>query len=200
MVTKAEIVTMLKTNDKAVARALLALNARQTADEQSQETVKYDNGQGFRPCHARMGTSMANFFTKFGYLSPKQIAYWRKLDRTGKMRIEIYAGQLLIVAQAKAATKALLDPAKFGPATAQAVADKCGGQTAFGMDIGNMQEDIMVLEEKLDGLKYDLSDTMDMDDDRVTGSIVGQIEAVEERIAMLRKEITRAYAEMNYVA
>jgi hypothetical protein len=212
MVTKAEIVAMLKTNDKAVARALVALNARQTADERSQETVKYDNGQGFRPCHARMGTSMANFFTRFGYLSPKQVAYWRKLDRTGKMRVEIYAGQLLIVAQAKAATKAVLAPkTNIGSYAASAakrdgmvrvngefeVADKCGGQTAFGMDIGNMQEDIMVLEEKLDGLKYELSDTMDMDDDRVTGSLVGQIEAVEERIAMLRKEITRAYAEMS---
>jgi hypothetical protein len=197
MVTKAEIVAMLKTNDKAVARALLALNARQTADEQSQETVKYDNGQGFRPCHARMGTSMANFFSRFGYLSPKQVAYWRKLDRSGKMRIEIYAGQLLIVAQAKAATKALLDPAKFGPATAQSVADKCAGRTAFGMDIGNMQEEIMIMEERLDGLRNELSDVLDSDDDRIVGNAVGNIEDCEERIAMLRKEISRAYAEMS---
>lgn len=103
MATKAQIVEMLKTRDVAVARALVVLNERQTADEQIQETVKYHNGKGFRPCHARMGTSMANFFSKNGYLSPKQIGYWRKQDKTGKMRIEIYAGQLLLIAEAKAA-------------------------------------------------------------------------------------------------
>lgn len=103
MTNKAQIIELLKTRDVAVARALVVLNERQTADEQVQETVKYHNGMGFRPCHARMGTSMANFYTKFGRLSEKQIAYWRKLDKTGKMRIEIYAGQLLLIAEAKAA-------------------------------------------------------------------------------------------------
>lgn len=103
MTNKAQIIELLKTRDVAVARALVVLNERQTADEQVQETVKYHNGMGFRPCHARMGTSMANFYTKFGRLSEKQVAYWRKLDKTGKMRIEIYAGQLLLIAEAKAA-------------------------------------------------------------------------------------------------
>jgi len=103
MTNKSQIIELLKTRDVAVARALVVLNERQTADEQVQETVKYHNGMGFRPCHARMGTSMANFYTKFGRLSEKQIAYWRKLDKTGKMRIEIYAGQLLLIAEAKAA-------------------------------------------------------------------------------------------------
>ena len=102
MWTKAGIVELLKTRDIAVAKALVALTDRQTADEQVQENVKYQNGMGFRPCHARMGTSMSNFFKANGYLSPKQIAYWRRPDRTGKMRIEIYATQLLIVAQERA--------------------------------------------------------------------------------------------------
>jgi len=103
MISKQAIVELLRVNDKAIARALVALNDRQTADEQAHQDVKYHNGMGFRPCHARMGTSMAQFYTARGYLSPKQIAYWRKPSAsTGAMRIEIYAGQLLLVAQDKA--------------------------------------------------------------------------------------------------
>lgn len=101
MITKEKIVELLRTNDKAVARALLALTARQTLDEQANENTKYDNGMGFRPAHARMGTSMAKFYERNGYLSPKQIAYWRKPQKDGKLRIEIYANQLVKVAQEK---------------------------------------------------------------------------------------------------
>lgn len=99
---KQMIVELLKANDKAVARALVVLNQRQTAGEQVNEATLNRNGEGFRPCHARMGTSMAKFYQRNGYLSPKQVAYWRKLQKDGRMRIEIYAGQLLAVAEAKA--------------------------------------------------------------------------------------------------
>lgn len=97
--TVESIRTLLATNDKAVARALVALNKRQTSMEQELKRTANLNGKGFRPCHARMGTSMAQFYERNGYLSEKQIAYWRKLDRSGKMRIAIYARQLLTVAQ-----------------------------------------------------------------------------------------------------
>lgn len=93
--TKAKIISLLETNDQAVARALVRINQNQTADEQSQEMVKYENGKGFRPCHARKGTSMAKFFQSRGYLTPKQVAYWRIRDVKGNMRIGIYANQLL---------------------------------------------------------------------------------------------------------
>lgn len=103
--TKNDIINLLATNDKAVARALVALTARQTADEKISEETKYNNGRGFRPCHARMGTSMAEFFTRNGYLSPKQVAYWRSPQKDGKPRIAIYANQLLEVAEEKAKAK-----------------------------------------------------------------------------------------------
>lgn len=103
--TGTDIVNLLKTNDKAVARALVVLKNRQTADEQVQKDSKYRNGQGFRPAHARMGTSMAEFYEKHGYLSEKQIAYWRKEGKQG-MRISIYWKQLLAAAHEKAAEKA----------------------------------------------------------------------------------------------
>lgn len=94
---KEKIVELLRNNDVAVGRALVRLAERQTADEQVQKTTKYLNGEGFRPCHARMGVEMANFFQKRGYLTKKQADYWRVPDRKGNMRIGIYANQLLKV-------------------------------------------------------------------------------------------------------
>jgi len=105
MVTKESIIRLLATDDRAIARALIVLTARQTADEQVSEQTRYLNGRGYRPCHARMGASMSKFFEARGYLTPKQIAYWRVKDKTGSMRVGIYAGQLLEVAQEKAARK-----------------------------------------------------------------------------------------------
>jgi hypothetical protein len=93
--TKDKIVDLLAKNDKAVGRALVRLLQNQTADEQAAETAKYLNGKGFRPCHARMGTSMAKFYQSKGYLTKKQAAYWRVRDKKGNMRIGIYAGQLM---------------------------------------------------------------------------------------------------------
>ena len=102
MLTKDFLVELLRSNDKAVGRALLVVNANQTRDEQATEATRYRNGMGFRPCHARMGTSMAQFFAHRGYLSPKQVAYWRKPMACGNMRIAIYWSQLAEAAEAKA--------------------------------------------------------------------------------------------------
>lgn len=98
---KQSIVSLLKTNDKAVARALVVLNERQTCQEQANQNTVVANGEGFRPCHAHMGTSMAEFYKKRGFLTEKQISWWRKHQRDGKMRIEVYANQLLGVAKQK---------------------------------------------------------------------------------------------------
>jgi len=94
---------LLRTNDRAVGRALLALNARQTADEQQQEVTKYHNEMGFKPCHAKKGTGMAQFYAKAGFLTPKQLVWWRAVTPSGKSRIEVYAAQLLKVAKQKKA-------------------------------------------------------------------------------------------------
>lgn len=104
--TVESIRSLLARNDEAVGRALMALNARQTADEQVAESTKHHNNRGFRPCHAKMGTSMAKQFARKGKLSEKQLAYWRKPMKTGVPRIAIYAAQLLKVAAEKAAKEA----------------------------------------------------------------------------------------------
>lgn len=99
------IKNLLATNDKAVGRALMVLSARQTEDERSQETTKYLNGRGFRPSHARMGVSMAKYFERNGFLTEKQINYWRTPTNCGKSRIEIYSRQLLEEANLKTLQK-----------------------------------------------------------------------------------------------
>lgn len=106
-IDKPTIIKLLAENDKAVCRALVVLNQHQTADEQATEDTRHRNGMGFKPCHARMGTSMAKFYEARGYLSPKQIAYWRKTDKRGNMRIGIYWKQLMRAAEAKAKKSAI---------------------------------------------------------------------------------------------
>ena len=104
--TKETVVNLLATNDKAIARALIVLNNNQTLEEQDNQWTKNLNGKGFRPCHARMGTSMAKFFEKTGYLSKKQLDYWRRPDKNGNMKIAIYWRQLIEAAEEKAVQRA----------------------------------------------------------------------------------------------
>ena len=99
--TRDGMIKLLMENDLAVARALLVINANQTFDEQAEENTKYNNGKGFRPVHAKIGTSMANFFSTRSYLTPKQVAYWRKADKNGCPRIGLYWRQLVIAAKAR---------------------------------------------------------------------------------------------------
>lgn len=95
-----QIETVLSRKDKlgmhAVGRALVHLKNRQTADEQRSESTRNLNGRGFQPVHAKIGTSMANFYEKRGFLSPKQVAYWQKgTAKVSKPRICRYGGQLV---------------------------------------------------------------------------------------------------------
>lgn len=91
----------LHTDNRWLGRALLALNERQTSDEQRVEACKYHNEKGFRPAHARRGTSMARFYQQRGYLTNKQLAWWRARTPSGKSRIEIYVNQLLKIIKEK---------------------------------------------------------------------------------------------------
>lgn len=93
--TREKVEHLLNTNDHAVGRALVRLLERQTFDEKLDEDTKHRNGRGFKPCHARIGQSMAEFYQRNGYLSVKQAAYWRKIERHGSSRIGQYARQLI---------------------------------------------------------------------------------------------------------
>ena len=97
--TKEDIKALLLRQDavgvKAIGRALLALKRRQTHTEQVTESTRLHNGIGFTGADARMGTSMATQFQQRGFLSPKQVAYWRRPNVRGVPRIVKYTGQLL---------------------------------------------------------------------------------------------------------
>lgn len=156
MVTRTQIVELLKTNDKAIARALVVLNERQTVDERSAEGTHYNNGKGFTPADARMGTNMAQFYIKYNRLSEKQLAYWRKPNVRGVPRICKYAGQLVEIANAKAAVQT---------------------SNYIGADIGNLMEEKMVLEEMYDnaGMRDDEAEA-----ERIGMRLIQINEALEE--------------------
>jgi hypothetical protein len=183
MLSKQGIVELLKTNDKAIARALVVLNERQTKDEQAAEHTRYHNGLGFRPCHARMGTSMAKFFERRGYLTDKQIAYWRRPMKGGKMKIEIYAGQLLEAAKLKAAgaVAVTLPPRAAAPVNSY-----------MNASLDHLMELRMVLQEQY-------TDLLESDDASVYGPVKEQLEKVDNAIATIHmqdeKKMQRLEAE-----
>jgi hypothetical protein len=59
-----------------------------------------------------------------------------------------------------------------------------------------MQEELMVLEEKLAELQYTFDDTQDADDEVMSRDLSERIVAMTAYITDLRKEIARAYAAM----
>lgn len=94
MWSKESIRTLLNTNDKAVARAILALYSRQTADEQQSENTKHQNNIGFNAFDSKIMSSFAKTLHTKKILSEKQIACSRKL-------LQKYAGQLASIANEK---------------------------------------------------------------------------------------------------
>jgi hypothetical protein len=109
--TKATAIQMIKenlaTSDKWVKRAVLVIFEAQTAAEQATETTREENGVGFNGTDAKILSSFAKQIIEFeagksrfnSALSPKQMDLARR-------KITKYSGQLLKVAQAKAAAKA----------------------------------------------------------------------------------------------
>lgn len=200
MLTKELIVQLLKDDDRAIARALVVLTARQTADEQATEQTRHLNGRGYRPCHARMGVSMSKFFERNGYLTPKQIAYWRIVDKTGSMRIGIYAGQLLEEAHRKAAMRAASTeqsdreyiaqrqareraaatplPGLTGSAFRQATNEMSGEDSR---DYGNDMERRMILQEQL-------GDVLDSDDPSIIDPIANELSEIDTFWARIRQK------------
>lgn len=176
---KLDIIELLQSNDKAIARALVVLTERQTAVEQNAEQTINRNGVGYTPADAHMGTSMSQFYQRRGYLTEKQLAYWKKPNKNGVWRICKYAGQLLEIAQQKAAAAKMMEE-RIAEKTAFAQKEARQEQAAF--DVGNMAEELMILEEEL-GLY------MDSDDEE-------GIKQMANRIEFLKQAIARAYKEM----
>jgi hypothetical protein len=58
---RTQIDNLLRTNDRAVERAMIVLFERQTEDEQSSANTQHDNSRGFSCTDARAGTRFARF-------------------------------------------------------------------------------------------------------------------------------------------
>jgi hypothetical protein len=85
----------------AVGRALVLLNKRQTYSERMAKEVNRNNGKGFTPTDAGMGTDMANFYAARGFLTERQLGWWRKPNAQNIPRICKYWKQLQEDALAK---------------------------------------------------------------------------------------------------
>jgi hypothetical protein len=92
----------IEENDKWLIRGLLAIYRRQTADEQTSEQTKHDNGIGFNGLDATILSSFAKQVLSWeasavkrfaSPLSPKQVGLARR-------KMKKYAGQLARIAQA----------------------------------------------------------------------------------------------------
>ncbi len=85
-----------------VGRALIALFARQTEDEQRDNQTKLDNNVGFAGCDSKSGSLTAKSYLKHQSLQDWQVEKWLKRGANGYARICKYAGQLNEIALAKA--------------------------------------------------------------------------------------------------
>ncbi len=162
---KAYIQNLLMTDKRAIARAVVVLTSRQTSDEQASEHTHYLNGRGFRPCHAKMGTSHAKFFQRTGFLTEKQINYWRVKMACGNTRIGIYWAQLLEEAQEKAHLRA--------------IATRVLQQTTQGVGIQPNTRDLGNDMERKVILQYELGMVMDSDDENLITPIQAEIDEID---------------------
>lgn len=93
--TRDSIRDLLRTNDRALCRAVLAIYRRQMADEQAAQSTHYNNGVGFTAADARVMTQIAQTLIADDYiLDTVDMA-------TARERMPKYAGQLLEIAMAK---------------------------------------------------------------------------------------------------
>lgn len=86
---------LLRTNDRAVMRAIWVLYERQTSTEILCRQTLDDNGVGFNAFDAEFLTSLAEQAEARGFFTPKQMA-------AGRKAVMKYAGQLVRIANGEA--------------------------------------------------------------------------------------------------
>lgn len=87
-----KIRALLRENDKAVMRGIVAIYKRQTDEEQSSEITREHNGIGFGAFDAQFMTSLAKQILSKGFLTQTQMA-------VGRNKIIRYARQLASIAE-----------------------------------------------------------------------------------------------------
>ena len=89
-----KIDNLLRTNDRAVYRAIVALYQRQTADEKARQDTIHRNHVGFSAAHARAATYFAQLVLSGRTLYPKALAKARKIALR-------HSKQLVVIANAR---------------------------------------------------------------------------------------------------
>lgn len=103
--TKDKIADLLKSNDRAVEKAMVALYNRQTSDEQRDSHTRHDNQRGFRANHASKGSYYARWVIGGRPLSGRHLTNARNIALH-------YTQQLADEANAKVADKVAADEDK----------------------------------------------------------------------------------------
>ena len=102
MVTKEDIIHLLKVNNLAVERAIVVLYDRQTRSEQSASSTIEVNGRGFSSSDASLGTYLARWIVAGKHLDGKFLAQARNMSLK-------YTRQLFEAAEEKAAKQKVND-------------------------------------------------------------------------------------------
>lgn len=76
--TKEQISQLILEDNEAVYSALILLWEYQTQDEKKEEVSTHTNGRGFNYVDSTFLSSLVNFYTKAGFLTPKQLQFARK--------------------------------------------------------------------------------------------------------------------------
>jgi len=106
IVTRKSLTEMLDNSNPAyvqavIGRALVVIFKNQTADEQTSNETKHDNGIGFTGADARAGTLTAKYFLKHQRLEDWMIDNWKRKGSKGFPRLAKYHAQINKVAKAK---------------------------------------------------------------------------------------------------
>lgn len=102
---------LLSNSDRAVVKAMFAIQKRQTADEQAGHLTRHTNGIGWSKFDAPWMADMIAKYNRWGSLTPKQLAVTRN-------KVKRYARQLLEIALETEASRAAIPAA---PATMPSV-------------------------------------------------------------------------------
>lgn len=88
---KQRIIDLIESRPAAVNRAVVALHARQTADEKATRSTRQSNGVGFNSADAGLLSYYADWIRKHGGLTGAHLERARK-------KVRKYAGQLVEIA------------------------------------------------------------------------------------------------------
>ena len=159
MLTREYIQAVLMRDDNvgmhAVGRALVLLDKRQTSAERAMQSTLEHNLRGFTPSDARKGSGMAEFYKKTGFLTPKQLAWARKINVKRVPRVCKYARQLLEDALRRQAAKQ--------QETREAAQDN---------------------EQRLQGLRDAYNDVVDSDSEEIIKPVVDKLRALEKQLGV----------------